>query len=255
MKLQAILISAALAAPGASLAATDRPATKGDTDRSRVSDRDMRKHYESEEKNLEQALKPGQDKNFYRREIEKRGYRITSINYDKPDYVEYEIVKGRDTYEVQIDLEKGGKASKVDVAANLWRTDATKAALLGKKVDSPKQAMKNSERYSDRDRRKAYDNEEEKIEKTLKAGEDKDYYRRQLEKMGYKVTAVNADRADYVEYEIVKGDDTYEVQIDFDKNTRKANKIDVAPNLWQAEATDKALSQREKREEKRQEKR
>jgi hypothetical protein len=73
--------------------------------------------------------------------------------------------------------------------------------------------------------------------------------------MGYKVTAVNADRADYVEYEIVKGDDTYEVQIDFDKNTRKANKIDVAPNLWQAEATDKALSQREKREEKRQEKR
>jgi uncharacterized protein YmfQ (DUF2313 family) len=215
----------------------------------------MRKNYESEEKNLEQALKTGQDKNFYRREIEKRGYRITSINYDKPDYVEYEIVKGRDTYEVQIDLEKGGKASKVDVAANLWRTDATKAALLGKKVDSPKQAMKNSERYSDRDRRKAYDSEEEKIEKTLKAGEDKDYYRRQLEKMGYKVTAVNADRADYVEYEIVKGDDTYEVQIDFDKNTRKANKIDVAPNLWQAEATDKALSQREKREEKRQEKR
>ena len=255
MKLQAILLSAALAAPGASLAAADRPAAKSDTDRSRVSDRDLRKNYESEEKNLEQALKPGQDKNFYRREIEKRGYRITSINYDKPDYVEYEIVKGRDTYEVQIDLEKGGKASKVDVAANLWRTDATKAALLGKKVDSPKQAMKNSERYSDRDRRKAYDSEEEKIEKTLKAGEDKDYYRRQLEKMGYKVTAVNADRADYVEYEIVKGDDTYEVQIDFDKNTRKATKIDVAPNLWQAEATDKVLSQREKRDEKRQEKR
>ena len=255
MKLQAILLSAVLAAPGASLAAADRPAAKSDTDRSRVSDRDLRKNYESEEKSLEQALKPGQDKNFYRREIEKRGYKITSINYDKPDYVEYEIVKGRDTYEVQIDFDKGGKASKVDVAANLWRTDATKAALLGKKVDSPKQAMKNSERYSDRDRRKAYDSEEEKIEKTLKAGEDKDYYRRQLEKMGYKVTAVNADRADYVEYEIVKGDDTYEVQIDFDKNTRKATKIDVAPNLWQAEATDKALSQREKREEKRQEKR
>jgi uncharacterized protein YmfQ (DUF2313 family) len=255
MKLQAILLSAALAAPGASLAAADRPAAKSDTDRTRASDRDLRKNYESEEKSLEQALKPGQDKNFYRREIEKRGYKITSINYDKPDYVEYEIVKGRDTYEVQIDFDKAGKASKVDVAANLWRTDATKAALLGKKVDSPKQAMKNSERYSDRDRRKAYDSEEEKIEKTLKAGEDKDYYRRQLEKMGYKVTAVNADRADYVEYEIVKGDDTYEVQIDFDKNTRKATKIDVAPNLWQAEATDKALSQREKREEKRQEKR
>jgi hypothetical protein len=40
---------------------------------------------------------------------------------------------------------------------------------------------------------------------------------------------VNADRPDYVEYEIVKGNDTYEVQIDIDKNSGKATRVDVAP--------------------------
>jgi uncharacterized protein YmfQ (DUF2313 family) len=247
MKTHYLILTMALVGPAPLLAAADSPATKSDTDRSRYSDRDMRKNYDDEEKKLEQTLKAGQDKNFYRRELEKMGYRITSVNYDKPDYVEYEIVKGNNTYEVQIDFDKTNKATKIDVAPNLWRTDATKAALRGKKGESPKGTTANPDRYSDRDRRKAYDSEEEKLEKTLKTGENKEYYRRELEKMGYKVTSVNADRPDYVEYEIVKGTDTYEVQIDFDKNSGKAIKVDVAPNLWQAEATDKALEQAQKR--------
>jgi hypothetical protein len=116
-------------------------------------------------------------------------------------------------------------------------------ALRGKKSDYPQGTTANPERYSDRDRRKAYDSEGEKLEKTLKTGETKDFYRKQLEQMSYKITSVNADRPDYVEYEIVKGNDTYEVQIDFDKNSAKATKVDVAPNIWHAEATDKALEQ------------
>ena len=243
MKAHYAILTAFLIAPGTLLAA-DGSAKKSDTDRSRYSDRDMRKSYDDEEKKLEQTLKTGEDKNFYRREVEKMGYQITSVNYDKPDYVEYEIVKGNNTYEVQIDFDKNsGKAKKIDVASNLWRTDATKAALRGKKAESPKGTTANPDRYSDRDRRKAYDSEEEKLEKTLKTGENKKYYRNQLEKMGYKVTSVNADKPDYVEYEIVKGTDTYEVQIDFDKNSGKGTKVDVAPNLWHAEATDKALDQ------------
>jgi uncharacterized protein YmfQ (DUF2313 family) len=247
MKAHYIILAAAIIAPAA-VRAADRPPEKSDADPSRYSDREMRKGYEDEEKKLEQALKPGQDKNFYRRELEKMGYQITSVNYDKPDYLEYEIVKGNNSYEVQIDFDKNsGKATKVDVAPNLWRTDATKAALRGKKSEYPKGTTANPERYSDRDRRKAYNSEEEKLEKTLKIGETKDFYRKQLEEMGYKITSVNADRPDYVEYEIVKGNDTYEVQIDFDKNSGKATKVDVAPNLWHAEATEKALEQAQKR--------
>jgi uncharacterized protein YmfQ (DUF2313 family) len=246
MKTHYIILTAVLVAP-APLLAADGTAKKSDSDRSRYSDRDLRKNYDDEEKKLEQTLKTGQDKNFYRREFEKMGYQITSVNYDKPDYLEYEIVKGNNTYEVQIDFDKSGKATKIDVAPNLWRTDATKAALRGKKGEYPKGTTTNPDRYSDRDRRKAYDSEEEKLEKTLKTGENKKYYRDQLEKMGYKVTSVNADKPDYVEYEIIKGTDTYEVQIDFDKNGGKATKVDVTANLWQADATDKALDQAKKR--------
>ncbi|HEX6439251.1 MAG TPA: hypothetical protein VF182_19180 [Candidatus Binatia bacterium] len=246
MKVHYLIFTALLLTP-APLIAADGTARKGDTDRSRYSDRDQRKTYDDEEQKLEQALKAGQDKNFYRRELEKMGYQITSVNYDKPDYAEYEIVKGTNSYEAQIDFDKSGKATKIDIAPNLWRTDSTKAALRGKKVSAPKGAIANPERYSDRDRRKAYDSEEEKLEKTLKTGETKQTYRSQLEKMGYKVTSVNADKPDYVEYEIVKGNDTYEVQIDFDKNSGKAIKVDVTSNLWQADATDKALSQRQEK--------
>ena len=246
MKAQYVILTAVLLVP-APLLAADGTAKKSDSDRSRYSDRDLRKNYDDEEKKLEQTLKVGQDKNFYRRELEKMGYQITSLNYDKPDYLEYEVVKGNNTYEVQIDFDKSGKATKIDIAPNLSRTDATKAALRGKKSESPKGTTTNPDRYSDRDRRKAYDSEEEKLEKTLKTGENKKYYRDQLEKMGYKITSVNADKPDYVEYEIVKGTDTYEVQIDFDKNSSKATKVDVTANLWQAEATDKALDQAQKR--------
>ncbi len=37
-------------------------------------------------------------------------------------------------------------------------------------------------------------------------------------------------KPDYLEYEIVKGDESFEVQIDFDKNSNKATKVDVTLN-------------------------
>ena len=216
-------------------------------DRARYSDRERMRSSKDEEDKLEKALKTGEEKDFYRKELEKMGWQITSINYDKPDYLEYEIVKGDNSYEVQIDFDKNSrKATKVDVTTNAWKTDATENALKnGKKVDYPKKTTANPTRYSDRDRMKSSKDEEDKLEKALKTGEDKDFYRKQLEKMGWKITSVNYDKPDYVEYEIVKGDQSYEVQIDFDKDSRKATKVDVALNAWKADATKKALSQRQ----------
>jgi uncharacterized protein YmfQ (DUF2313 family) len=216
-------------------------------DRARYSDRDRMRSSKDEEDKLEKALKTGEQKDFYRKELEKMGWQISSVNYDKPDYLEYEIVKGNDSYEVQIDLDKNsGKGTKVDVTTNAWKTDATENALKnGKKVEYPKKTTANPTRYSDRDRMKSSKDEEDKLEKALKTGEDKNFYRKQLEKMGWKITSVNYDKPDYVEYEIVKGDQSYEVQIDFDKDSRKATKIDVALNAWKADATKKALDRRQ----------
>jgi uncharacterized protein YmfQ (DUF2313 family) len=216
------------------------------TDASRYSDRDRVKASKDSEDKLEQALKTGEEKDFYRRQLEKMGWKITSVNYDKPDYVEYEIVKGDDSYEVQIDFDKNSrKASKVDVALNVWKTEATERALKdSKNVAAPRGTTTNPERYSDRERRKTAKDSEDKLEQALKTGEEKAFYRRQLEKMGWKITSVNHDKPDYVEYEIVKGDDSYEVQIDFDKNSRKATKVDVALNAWKSDATKQALENR-----------
>ena len=211
----------------------------------RYSDRDRMKTAKDSEDKLEQALKTGEAKEFYRRELEKLGWQITSVNYDKPDYLEYEIVKGDDSYEVQIDFDKNSrKATKVDVTMNAWKTDATEQALKDrKKVAYPSRTTPNPERYSDRDRMKTAKDSEDKLEQALKTGEAKEFYRRELEKMGWKVTSVNYDKPDYVEYEIVKGNDSYEVQIDFDKNSHKATKVDVAMNAWKTDATKSALKQ------------
>lgn len=56
------------------------------------------------------------------------GYKITATNYDKADYVEYEVVKDDETFEVQIEM-KQGKATEIDVATNLWKAEATERAL------------------------------------------------------------------------------------------------------------------------------
>jgi uncharacterized protein YmfQ (DUF2313 family) len=210
---------------------------------SRYSDRDRVKTSKDTEDKLEQALKTGEEKPFFRRELEKMGWKITAINYDKPDYLEYEIVKGDDSYEVQIDFDKNShKATKVDMTTNAWKADATEKALKNaKNVEFPKRTTVNPERYSDRDRMKTSKNTEDKLEQTLKTGEEKPFYRRELEKLGWKITATNYDKPDYLEYEIVKGPDSYEVQIDFDKNSHKATKVDVTTNVWKADATKQAL--------------
>jgi uncharacterized protein YmfQ (DUF2313 family) len=216
-------------------------------DNTKYSDRDRMRSAKSDKEQLEQALKTGEEKAFYRRELDKMGWFITAVNYDKPDYLEYEIVKGDQSFEVQIDVDKNShKATKVDVTTNAWKTDATKQALKsGKKVDYPKKTTANPDRFSERDRMKSSKNDKEKLEQVLKTGEEKAFYRRELEKMGWKITSVNYDKPDYVEFEIVKNDNSYEVQIDIDKNSHKGTKVDVVTNAWKAQATENALTQRQ----------
>src|SRR5512134_189123 len=80
--------------------------------------------------------------------------------------------------------------------------------------------------YSDRDQMKGWADEKGRLEKALRTGEGQEYYRRELGKLGYRITAVNNNDPGYLEYEIVKGSNSYEVQIDLDKETGTAKKID-----------------------------
>jgi len=233
------LVAGALAV-GAPVSSADRQPSS-----SRYSDRDRMDSWNQGKKDLEQVLKAGESKQFYRQQLEKQGFQITAVNYDKPDYIEYEVVKGDRTYEVQIDFDKNSnKANKVEIERNLWRAEATDRVLEGKQkqqVSRKDNLPRGDARYSDRDRKESWNRGEKDLEQALKTGEEKNFYRRELEKMGWKITSVNQDKPDYVEYEIVKGDQTYEVQIDFDKSSHKASKVDVAANMWRAEATKRAM--------------
>ena len=98
------------------------------------SDRERMKGWTNKKDQLERELKLGQNKAFYLKTLTDRGFNITSVNTSKADAAEYEVVKGNQTYEVQIGFDNAGKATEVDVTTNMWRTDATKAAMKGEKV-------------------------------------------------------------------------------------------------------------------------
>lgn len=78
---------------------------------------------------------------------------------------------------------------------------------------------------------KEWTDEKDTLEKALGTGREKVYYAKKLADLGYKVEATNDREADYLEYEIFKGNRTYEVQIDFHKAAQKSSKVDLTANL------------------------
>jgi hypothetical protein len=88
------------------------------------------------------------------------------------------------------------------------------------------------EKPSPDDTEAASDNErwnmgQAELQKQLAPGMPAADYRKKIEGLGYQVTSTNYNNADYLEYELVKGDNTWEVQIDVDDATKKAKKVDV----------------------------
>lgn len=208
------------------------------------SDRSRMTSWTNEKDLLASNLKTGATKSDYMKAIAAAGFTITAINSDKPDYLEYEVVKGKDSYEVQIDMDKSTKmGTKVDVDHNLWRADTTKAAIRSGKPVAATKVLSDGHKYSDRAHSKDWTSQKDKLEKALGTGKDIAAYKAELKKMGYQVTSINDKEKDYIEMEVVKGNDSYEVQIDLDDGG-KGKKVDVAANMWQSDATDKALSSR-----------
>ena len=233
------------AANGATTAA-DHPAATNAPPMTVTERADMQNRHDAatkgEKEALEQKLGAAQGRNDYAQILESNGYHISAINSDKPEYLEYEVVKGDHSYEVQLDFKKGSaKASKIDVTNNLWRADSTKAMLAdaNHKSATPLVADPNS-RYSDRSHMKSWTSEKDKLEKALPPNMKVADYKPKLEQMGYKVTSVNDQKKDYVEYEIVKGDNSYEVQIDVNPQTQVAKSVDIASNVWRTDPTKRA---------------
>jgi hypothetical protein len=207
-----------------------------------VVDKDSRmKAWNTDKDALEKALGTGKDKAFYRQALEKSGYAITAVNRDSADALEYEVVKGGNSYEVQVNL-KDGKSTKVDVTTNVWKAASTRDALRNKdyKYVYPTAVTKDADTVRDSVRSKAWAGEKDQMEKALGIGHDRSYYKPALERMGFRVTSVNESDPRNLEYEVVKGDTSYEVQVDFDANTKKSTRVGVSTNMWETDATERA---------------
>lgn len=194
---------------------------------------------------LAEALGTGKGRAHYRQTLEERGYHITSVNKDDPDYLEYEIIKAGDSYEVQVDF-KGGVSTFIEVTPNIWKSKATREALKDEnyRYTYPTSVTANAHEVSDRVRSKAWAEEKPAVERELGIGHDRSYYPAVLHKMGYTVTAVNDAAADTLEMEVVKGDTSYDIKVEFDAKTLKSTAIDVSPNNRESEAIERAKSRK-----------
>jgi hypothetical protein len=243
------LVAGALAAPLAAWSADaatsnagNRPtATTVPAERAPMdsSERRLSKDAQSQRAELQGALKSGQTPVEMRNKLKSMGYQLTSVNDSEKDYVEFEVVKGRSSHEVQVDLDGNGqRARKVEVAPNLWRASATKDALDGKLVATPATGRDASDRLY----MKSWNDQKEMLEQTLAVGQPKDFYKTKLTQLGYQVTSTNDAERDYLEYEVVKGRNSYEVQLSMDDKTGRVDKVDVTTNVWESDATERALS-------------
>jgi hypothetical protein len=245
------LLTVAIASLCATAWAGDSPSNSSDLSspsntaatRTTASTRAVNDNAVNDEKDqLESKLEAVQTRADYAKELQNSGYRISAINADKPDYLEYEVVKDDSSYEVQLDFDHGAsKATAIDVTSNIWPADSTENMLKDPTHKAPVALVADPDsRYSDRNLMKAWTDEKDQLEKALAPKQTLNAYKTTLQQRGYKITSVNDREAHYVEYEIVKGDNSYEVQIDLDPTSKLATSVDVTSNLWDAEGTDRA---------------
>ena len=81
---------------------------------------------------------------------------------------------------------------------------------------------------------KAMNAEREQLAQKLRAGKTRADLDKILQDNGFRISAINEDKKDYLEYEVVKGQNSYEVQMDFSDGPSHATKIQVEPNMWSA---------------------
>jgi len=188
---------------------------------------------------LQKNLPPGQSAEIYREKIGELGYKINATNDNKPSYQEYEIVKGDQTWKVKIDIDESThKATKVNVASNMWKSDATKQELERDKAVAGAASPSSATRSTAADSNTQYSAHDRSTNdqlinelKSLPVERDKQFYKETLRKRGYDIARIDKDEKDELELEAVKNGHSVKMDVDFDKDTGKSTKVD-ASSLW-----------------------
>ena len=205
--------------------------------------------WEHGQEELRQGLLKGEFRSFYPQKLGELGYAITALNYSDEDYVEYEVVKGTHSYEVQIDIdEETQKATEIEIDPNRWMTESTERAIARNKLlataDSPDfYIIFHGYRYSDRDHARV----EEMVNNLegLPTGKDAAFYKDELKQRGYTISKVHTDDKEALKLEAVKNARGIAFLATFDPQTGQSTAVDAAPLWWESAATER---EREKQE-------
>lgn len=212
------------------------------------SDRDRMDTYEQDRTKLKDALAQGQSRDDYQRILHENGYVITAVQMDSPRALEYEVVGNGNTYEVRMGFDDDqAKASDIEVDNNMWRSSDTAKAMRDETYRPATTGVPYSREqiptYRDDDRMAQWNDERNRLQRVIEPGGTVEETRRQIEQEGYQITAVNDREADEVEYEIVKGDTSYELTLEREGIQGMVSSIEISPNLWHAEGTERALGE------------
>ena len=200
--------------------------------------RDRDAAFNQEKAQLGKLLQGANEREEYIKVLQNNGYRIASSHTSGPNYLEYEVVRGRQSFEVQLDFEPGAhKASKIDVTPNMWRSESTTRMLADPNHQAASPMVVDTEgRFSDRRYMKGWTEERQKLEQALPAGLKQQDYKKRIEDLHYKIASVDDRSTDHLDYRIVKGDNSYQVQVGLDPTTKVAQSVEVMEDPGSADA-------------------
>ncbi|ART81608.1 hypothetical protein CBP31_02320 [Oceanisphaera profunda] len=201
-------------------------------------------NYDRQRDALEKDLTGSDTVEQLRSRLQKAGYRLTAINQESDSDIEYEVVKGDHTFEVKSEV-SDGKLKDLAVTNNIWRADTTKRALKDADYDASDVTYdkENPGRYSDAQFADTWAQEKDALAAAMPAGKKFDDYKKILEDKGYQITSINDADDDEVEFEIVKGDHSFEVNLERDDDTKVVEEVEISNNIWHSEETEKALGE------------
>ncbi|MGH1359539.1 MAG: hypothetical protein ACRBC3_12290 [Burkholderiaceae bacterium] len=208
------------------------------------SDRSRITAYIDEQRQLERDLLAVGKRAGYRAFIAKRGFVITAVNEDSAHKLEFEVVKDGRSHEVLLGFEREqGPADAIDVTTNIWLAANTARAMKEPrwKPGPVEFDQTRAAEVRDSNHLAEWTQRQEKLEQELPVGKTMSEYQQTLTAAGYRITAANESLPTHSEYELVKGKQTFELQIERDITTGRAISVTIAPNLWQAKETIQAL--------------
>lgn len=190
---------------------------------------------------LEAHLQPGQTPAAYSKMLRELGYTITAVNYNTPDYAEYEVVKGDRSYEVQMDLnEETGRATNIDITSNFWETNQTEAKLEQSgqseqsgqtaSLDNPDYVMVITPVYVETSEARTQMGRMVEELEDLPLGREQYYYRQALKQRGYQILDT-ATRGDRMQVSAEKDDMHVLLNIGFNKDTGESTQLSAFPLL------------------------